>query len=132
AARFGARVFDFPWCDSFAAARNEGLDHSSGDWIFWMDADDRLDEDNRAKLRALFASLPDDNAAYVMKCLCLPDGSGTATLVDHVRLFRNLPALRWRYRIHEQILRAIREQGGDGRWSDVVIHHTGYQDLALR
>src|SRR5439155_3684160 len=132
AVRFGAKVFDFPWCDSFAAARNEGLRHASGDWIFWMDADDRLDEDNRGRLRALLAGLQDDNAAYVMKCLCLPDGSGTATLVDHVRLFRNRPDIRWRYRVHEQILPALREQGGAVRWSDVVIHHTGYQDPALR
>src|SRR5439155_24590556 len=99
AADFGARVVDFPWVDSFAAARNEGLRHASGDWIFWLDAEDRLDEDNRGRLRALLAGLQDDNAAYVMKCLCLPDGSGTATLVDHVRLFRNRPDIRWRYRV---------------------------------
>jgi tetratricopeptide (TPR) repeat protein len=42
--RFGARVFDFPWVDSFAAARNESLRHATGDWILWLDADDRLDE----------------------------------------------------------------------------------------
>jgi hypothetical protein len=32
--------------------------------------------------------------------------------VDHVRLFRNHPKIRWRYRVHEQILPAIREQEG--------------------
>src|SRR5262249_33980822 len=57
AARFGARVFDFPWVDDFAAARNESLRHATGDWVFWMDADDRLDEDNRGRLRGLFAGL---------------------------------------------------------------------------
>jgi glycosyltransferase involved in cell wall biosynthesis len=50
-------VFDFPWCDSFAAARNECLRHATGEWIFWLDADDRLDEDNRPKLRALLTGL---------------------------------------------------------------------------
>ena len=34
AASLGARVFDFPWCDSFAAARNESIRHAQGDWIF--------------------------------------------------------------------------------------------------
>jgi GT2 family glycosyltransferase/tetratricopeptide (TPR) repeat protein len=29
AAQFGAKVFDFPWCDSFAAARNESLRHAT-------------------------------------------------------------------------------------------------------
>src|SRR5207237_2451906 len=82
AAGFGARVFDFPWVDSFAAARNESLRHATGDWVFWMDGDDRLDPANRTKLQALFASLKPENAAYSMKCLCLPDAeTGTATVV---------------------------------------------------
>ncbi len=133
ATRFGARVAEFPWVDSFAAARNESLRHATGDWIFWLDADDRLDEANRTQLRQLFANLPNANVAYVMKCLCLPDPqTSTATVVDHVRLFRNHPAIRWQYRVHEQILPAIRRQGGEVRWTDVVIQHTGYQDPALR
>src|SRR6185369_12826459 len=39
AASFGARVVEFPWVDSFAAARNESVRHATGDWIFWLDAD---------------------------------------------------------------------------------------------
>jgi GT2 family glycosyltransferase/predicted Zn-dependent protease len=133
AARLGARVFDFAWVDSFSAARNECLRHAAGEWIFWLDADDRIDDENRQKLRALFAGLGSDNAAYVMKCLCLPDPvSQTATEVDHVRLFRNHPQIRWEHRVHEQILPGVRRSGGEVRWSDVVIHHTGYQDPALR
>lgn len=130
---FGARVFDFPWQDSFALARNESLRHARGEWIFWLDADDRLDEDNRRLLRQLFSQLPPANVGYVMKCLCLPDQEGGgATVVDHIRLFRNDPRIRWRYRVHEQILMAIRESGGQIHWSDVVVHHTGYQDPARR
>ena len=133
AARLGARVFDFAWVDSFAAARNECLRHATGDWIFWLDADDRLDADNRAKLQALFADLPAGHVAYVMKCLCLPDPvSKAATLVDHVRLFRRHPDLRWEHRVHEQVLPGIKRTRGEVRWSTVVIHHTGYQDAALR
>jgi GT2 family glycosyltransferase/tetratricopeptide (TPR) repeat protein len=133
AAEFGARVFDFPWCDSFAAARNESLRHATGDWVFWLDADDRLDETNREKLRGLLAALPQGNAAYVMTCLCLPDPvARTATEVTHVRLFRNHPQIRWQYRVHEQILPAIRQQQGEVRWTDLVILHVGYLDPALR
>ena len=133
AASFAAKIYDFPWIDHFSAARNESLRHATSEWIFWMDADDRLDEANRGKLRALFAELKQENAAFCMKCLCLPDpDTGNATVVDHVRLFRNDPALRWEHRVHEQILPAIRRRGGEVKWCDVMIHHAGYQDAALR
>jgi glycosyltransferase involved in cell wall biosynthesis/Tfp pilus assembly protein PilF len=130
--KHGAKVFDFPWIDHFAAARNESLRHATGKWIFWLDADDRVDESNRAKLRGLFSKLGDDVAGYVMKCLCLPDSNGVATVVDHLRLFRKHPQVRWEFRVHEQILPALRKIGAAVRWSDVVIHHTGYQDPSLR
>jgi glycosyltransferase involved in cell wall biosynthesis/tetratricopeptide (TPR) repeat protein len=129
----GAKVVEFPWIDHFAAARNACLEHASGEWIFWLDADDRLDVENREKLRLLLANLPNENVGYSMKCRCLADPAhGTETTVDHIRLFRNDPRIRWRYRVHEQILPAIREAGGEVRWADVEIQHTGYTDPALR
>jgi len=133
AAVAGAQVHEFAWVDDFAAARNETLRHATGDWVFWLDADDRIDETNRRRLRNLFAGLGGDNLAYVMKCVCLPDSkSRTTTAVDHVRLFRNDPQIRWSYRVHEQILPAVRQSGGAVRWTDITIHHSGYQDPALR
>ena len=52
AARFGCVVGEFPWIDHFAAARNAALERATGDYAFWMDADDRLDEANRTRLKA--------------------------------------------------------------------------------
>jgi glycosyltransferase involved in cell wall biosynthesis/tetratricopeptide (TPR) repeat protein len=132
AREYGAKVFDFQWIDHFGAARNACIDHATSDYIFWLDADDRLDEINRDKLRQLLVSLPEANVAYSMKCRCLAAPGQPATVVDHVRLFRRDPRIRWRYRIHEQILGAIRESGGQVLHSDIVITHTGYADPALR
>jgi tetratricopeptide (TPR) repeat protein len=133
AAGFGARVYDFPWCDSFAAARNESLRHATGDWAFWLDADDRLDEANRGSLRALFARLRGEVAAYLMRQHSLPDAvTGSVMVVDQAKLFRLDPRVRWDYRVHEQILPAVLRLGGAVRPTDIVIHHTGYQDPGLR
>jgi tetratricopeptide (TPR) repeat protein len=133
AARLGARVFDFPWVDSFAAARNESLRHARLPWVLWLDADDRLDAANRDRLRGMLASLPDDQSAYLMQQQSGPaDGTEVGMGVDHVRLFRNHPAIRWDYRVHEQIVPAILRHGGRLRRTDIAIRHVGYQDPALR
>jgi GT2 family glycosyltransferase/tetratricopeptide (TPR) repeat protein len=133
ARQFGAHVVDFPWPDSFGAARNESLRHARGRWILWLDADDRLDEDNRRKLQALLAGLGDERDAYVLKVRSVLDGQRTSfRLLDQVRLFRNLPAVRWDYRIHEQILPAVNRAGGVVRWADVIIDHVGYVDPSAR
>jgi tetratricopeptide (TPR) repeat protein len=159
AAKLGARVFQFPWVDDFAAARNECIRHAKGDFIFWMDADERVDEANREKLRILFENLrihdagtrrhgdtetgsderplttnhsPLTNVAFVMKCLSVQPGETThGTVVDHVRLFRNRADVRWKYRVHEQILPALRTTGAEVIFTDIVIQHTGYTDPAF-
>jgi tetratricopeptide (TPR) repeat protein len=133
AASFGAKVFDFPWCDSFAEARNESLKHASGDWVFWPDADDRLDEDNRRKLKTLLAGLPDADAAYLLRQWSVPDAvSGAVAVVDQAKLFRLRPDVRFEYRVHEQILPAVLRRGGTVRPTDIVFRHVGYHDPALK
>jgi glycosyltransferase involved in cell wall biosynthesis len=130
---FGARVFDFPWPDSFGASRNESLRHARGKWILWLDADDRLDEENRRKLQEVLANLGDELDAYAMKVRSVLDSQrSTFRLLDQVRLFRNLPSIRWDYRIHEQILPAVNRAGGVVRWADVIIDHVGYVDASAR
>jgi GT2 family glycosyltransferase/glycosyltransferase involved in cell wall biosynthesis/ankyrin repeat protein/predicted Zn-dependent protease len=132
ASRCGARVVDFAWVDDFAAARNESVRRATGDWVFWLDADERLDDDNRHKLRALFAGLKPEKVAYVMRQLSeSADGRGSAIAVDQVRLFPRDPAVSWENRVHEQILLSLRRAGHDVRWTDIVIGHAGWQDARL-
>jgi tetratricopeptide (TPR) repeat protein len=66
-----------------------------------------------------------------MKCLSVQPGQTKhGTVVDHVRLFRNRPDIRWKYRVHEQILPALRATGAEVLFTDIVIQHTGYVDPA--
>src|SRR5262249_35400022 len=129
AQRFGARVLDFPWRDDFAAARNAAIERATGRWIFWMDADDRLDEANRQRLRDLLHSLPDDLAADLVRCVSAT-AAGTS-VTAHIRLSPTHPAIRWQYRVHEQILPALRRLGVVVRPSGVAVWHTGYEEPAV-
>lgn len=126
---FGGRLFHFPWCDDFSAARNESLRHARGDWIFWMDSDDTIDPDCGRRLRALaYAEAEPSLLGYVVQVHCPGNslgGSREITAVDHVKLFRNRPDLRFEGRIHEQILPAIRGANGDVAWTDLFVTHSG-------
>jgi tetratricopeptide (TPR) repeat protein len=134
AASYGARVYPFPWVDDFSAARNESLRHAAGDWIFWLDGDEWIDEANRVHLSGLIASLGNDNAAYVMTQRCLRQSSltGPATAatkdVEQIRLFRRLPGVHWQYRVYEQVLPSVQRLGGVVRPTSIILQHPGYED----
>jgi predicted Zn-dependent protease len=123
----GCRVYRFPWADDFAAARNESLRHATGRWVLSLDADEYFDEANRHKLRDLLASLGDAAAAYTLTQRSLL-ASGSPLDLQHTRLFRNHPAIRWQYRVHEQIAPSILALGHTIYPTDIVLQHAGYHD----
>ena len=147
---FGARVFDFVWVDDFAAARNAALARAKGDYAFWLDADDLIEPPEREAEELLEAVVgrpakvdrhrrpwPEPVpicSAFVVRCKCDPgpDGSGGDTVVDHIRLFPLIEGVRWTYRVHEQILPALKRAGVPVEWTDITVRHTGYADRALR
>jgi tetratricopeptide (TPR) repeat protein len=53
-------------------------------------------------------------------------------VVDHIRLFPVRETIRWSYRVHEQILPALRRAGVPVLWTDLTVRHTGYTDRAVR
>ena len=123
----GARVFDFPWSESFAEARNKSLEQARGQWIFWMDADDVLPPECGAQLRELIRRHPERNTAYQMQ-VRIPPGPGESShsVVDHVKLFPNRPEFRFEHRIHEQVLPSLRRAGAEVLFSDLYVTHQHY------
>lgn len=133
ARRFTPRVHTFEWCDDFAAARNESLQHATGDWIFWLDADDRLDAANVERLASLLNSLNEQPRAFMMDTHCQSvETWEEARLITHPRLFRRHPQLAWRGRVHEQVTPCPSTLGYELHWSDVQIEHVGYADPSLQ
>jgi tetratricopeptide (TPR) repeat protein len=133
AARFTPEVFEFNWSDDFSAARNESLRYCTGDWIFWLDADDRLAGGNVAKLRALLESLDDRPRGFLMDTICRShDPCEGDFLVTHLRLYRRHPQIRWRGRVHEQLDPYPLALGYELNRSDIQIDHVGYLDATAR
>ena len=112
------------------------LARATGDYAFWLDADDLIEPPERAKLEELLGRLGrgGEMPAFVVRCSCDagPNGEGGETVVDHIRLFPVIEGVRWTYRVHEQILPALKRAGLPVQWTDITVRHTGYADRDLR
>jgi len=122
----GAELHEMVWPESFSEARNESLRHARGRWVFWMDADDTLPRASAEAILHAALTAPEEVAGFVVPVQFVEDGPGGGTRVDHVKLFRNLPGLRFEGRIHEQILPSLREGGGQIARLEAVVLHSGY------
>lgn len=124
AARFGVRVIDFPWDGDFSAARNISLDNSRGEWILYIDADERLRPATREEVRHVLSDK--SKAAYTVRFR--PIAGYTA--YREYRIFRNDPRIRFQGVIHETIFPSIDAlTEGDGLgigMCSLTIDHTGY------
>jgi hypothetical protein len=125
AGRFPILLHHFPWCGDFSAARNYALERSSGDWILYIDADERLVVPDRARLRAMLDEA--DKAAFTLR---LHPRVGWTAYAE-LRLFRNDPRIRFRGVIHErvqdQVEAVCRSDGLVVGMSDLTLLHVGYE-----
>ena len=126
AKQFGAEVHEMPWPDSFAEARNESLKHAEGKWIFWLDADDTMPPATGHAILHAARNAREDVGAFVVPVQFVDQGPNAGTRVDHVKLLRNHPKLRFEGRIHEQVLGAVRELGWTIARIESPVLHSGY------
>ena len=63
---FTDQIYDFAWCDDFAAARNESLKHAKGDWILVLDADETLSKQDHESMRGLISSAAATVSGFIL------------------------------------------------------------------
>ncbi|TBL80625.1 glycosyltransferase [Paenibacillus thalictri] len=104
AASFNARLFDFEWIHNFAAARNYAFDQATMEYIFWLDADDVLEEKDRVLLRELKATPDFDYDSVTMHYHLSFDASGKVTSsLRRNRLVKRSCGFRWHGIVHEYL-----------------------------
>jgi tetratricopeptide (TPR) repeat protein len=125
AVSLGARVIHHPWRDDFAEARNVALDAAEGQWILYIDADERLGPAHRGAVEQLL----DGAREVAFRVLLRPDLRSTP--YREYRLWRHDARVRFRGRIHEKVTPAIaavsiadRRPIGD---CDLLLTHVGYE-----
>lgn len=129
ARKMGAKVCKFPWIDDFAAAKNYAIEQCGGDWIAFLDADEYMLPKDVKKLSDIIKTLYERNLDGLSTgWLQLDDSGETFAFGTQVRFFRNIPDIRYRRRIHEQLesVSGRELRLGDGV-KELSIFHTGYQ-----
>ncbi|MCX6135378.1 MAG: glycosyltransferase [Ignavibacteriales bacterium] len=124
---FGAAVSQIEWCDDYSSARNESLRRCTGDWVLYVDADERLAEEGRGEIE----SLTRDTSAIAFRCSIvgeewLPKGK-VNNIGLYPRLFRRIPEFRFKGRVHEQLFHSSLGHQYTVRPSGITILHLGYQ-----
>jgi glycosyltransferase involved in cell wall biosynthesis len=121
AEEFGARVFHFPWCDDFSAARNESLKHAKKDFILWLDGDDELKRSEHDKIRGHLQRHP-GSGVYLRTYI---EGEGQAL---QLRIFPNHRGIRFEGRIHEQAIHSLQAKGIPAHVCEAAVIHHGYEE----
>ncbi|QQE80328.1 glycosyltransferase [Alicyclobacillus sp. SO9] len=119
AKEYTERVFHFPWTGNFAEARNESFSHATMDYIFYMDADDVLLEEDRDKLKSLKESLNPAIDSVSMYYNAGMDSFGNVTLrYRRHRLLRREKNYKWYGDCHNYL-----NVAGNIMNSDVAVTH---------
>lgn len=126
ARRHQARVVEVSWQDDFSAARNESLRQAAHEYILWLDADDRVEPDELAKLSRLKAGFPLSGTQAYFTTVRSELPNGEYSLCKQLRIFPKRADVIFENRVHEQILGRVLKAGIQTRDSGIVIRHLGY------
>ena len=119
ARQYTDKIYDFKWIDDFSAARNFAFSKASMEYIFWMDADDFLPEEDRQKFIKLKEALSPSIDCVTMITNLAFDQYGKAThSMKRTRLVKRSCNFKWVGPIHEYL-----EMGGNIYNSDITITH---------
>lgn len=117
----------FAWTGDFSEARNVSIEGASGEWVLWMDADDRCGELAIRQIKQAAAATVADAYMFKVKSkLAEPDGWGVV-VSGHLRMFRNGRGVRFLGAVHEDPTRSALECGLVVGRTDITVDHVGYE-----
>ena len=117
----GARVVTHPLAGDFAGQRNFALTQTDADWVFYVDADERVNPETEAELRRIMAE--DARAVYEIKRINVAFGQRMyygGHRPDYVRRFFPRDAVRWEGLVHERTVSELPVR----RLKGSLLHYT--------
>ncbi|MEN6520916.1 MAG: tetratricopeptide repeat protein [Armatimonadota bacterium] len=124
---YGAKIYSYPWNDNFADARNNAIEHATGEWILVLDADERLDENSKKTVLKAIENPSIDAYELLFYNHNRADSEADVFVHPTCRLYRNRSEHRYRGRVHEMIVPSIEAAGRTIKRLEAKVHHYGYQ-----
>jgi glycosyltransferase involved in cell wall biosynthesis len=114
-----AKVYTIPFKD-FASQRNEGLSKAKGEWVLYLDADERVSKLLEQEIKRSI-NINNNISAYKIQRKNYYFGKHEwPNIENHVRLFRKKSLIRWTGKIHESPQYA----GPVGTLDGYIFHYT--------
>ena len=135
AAKYADILFDFPWIDDFAAARNAVIDRCTGKWFLSMDADEWFGESVEELIGFLTAkTVPYDYAGFIIRNFKDFNSTAADNYNDFIarRIMRLSSGTRYTGCIHEHW--KFPEGCTDHtviRLEKTIVYHDGYAFISL-
>lgn len=125
---FNAKIYDFQWINDFSAARNYAFSKATGEYAFWLDADDFITDENIEKLNKLVYTLDRSIDSVTMNYSLLRDENNkTIYSLRRNRIVKRANNFAWIGRIHEFL-----DVKGNILNSDITIHHGKVKEITDR
>ncbi|MBD0381077.1 glycosyltransferase [Paenibacillus sedimenti] len=129
------KIVKIDWNDSFADARNKGLQHIQSDWVVWIDADEVLASEDKSSIKEVAGLFHGASPIPALHVWHLNQVRGS---VQHdfsqTRMFPMRRGLRFWGRIHEQLgtQEGIFNKDIVRRSVKIRLHHNGYEPAVLQ
>lgn len=124
AQKYTDKVFDFEWCDDFAAAKNFAISKATNEYVMVLDSDEFLYSIDIQKLERQIVEQPDAVGRICRRNVFTRNGIRQVNTEWINRIFSK-EKFHYEGRIHEQVT-ALDGRGYVTYQAPVVIEHTGY------
>lgn len=124
AKNYNAKIIELEWQNDFSFARNIALENSTSEWILYLDADERLNENSQNEIK----KLTETNQKLGINCNIknIDEFQNSPKLMKYIRLFKNDINIKFSGRAHEQIEPSLFENNYKIVDSSIEIVHLGY------
>ncbi len=130
AEKYADTLFDFPWINDFAAARNAVIDRCTGEWYLSVDTDEYMDEDVEEISQFLLTENQSCNLCRVtIRNYREYSMDGSYADFYTLRMVRLSIGARYQGAIHEAWT-GLERAGSALQFTKTIFHHDGYVNMA--